>query len=182
MEDGMKVNNEQEIRNAECIILGLLSREAQNRYTIFQALNGKKQIALLALRNLEDRQLITTYIINGRRNYHITSEGEAQLDAWLTSPLTNEEMLLNREIPMVRFLFAEGRMPAEDVLTWLNDYETQVEYYMQLFDCWTQPEVLSKHQQLVLDATRMEIEMQHQWIQRARGSLMASDPAQPEIA
>ena len=180
------MTDKRELTTTEFIILGLLSTGPQTGYTIIQTLgnhaNGWSASAgsiYPALRRLEQRGIIegTVEAVHTRlrRTYRITTDGEAVLDAWLKGPFTNDEMLNQREIPLIKFLFAEQRLSREDILSWLDAYEKQMQSYSKLHRFWhnAQLSVSTTHQQLLLEATDMELEMQQGWVQRARARLAA---------
>src|SRR5678816_3153215 len=129
-----------ELTTTEFIILGLLSAGPQTGYTTMQTLgdhtagwSASAGSIYPALRRLERRGLIDgtveTVHTRTRRTYRITSIGEAMLDTWLRSPFTNEEMLNQREVPLIKFLFAEQRLSRRDILEWLDAYERQMQWF-----------------------------------------------------
>lgn len=189
------MTEERELTTTEFVILGLLSTGPQTGYTIMQTLgnrsgswSGSAGSIYPALKRLEHQGIIDGTIESVhtrlRRTYRITPVGEAMLDVWLTSPLTNDEILNQREIPLIKFLFAEQRLSREDILNWLDSYEKQMQMYSKLHRFWNtaQLSVSSTHQQLLLEATDMELEMQQGWVQRAREHLNAEQPALETVA
>ncbi len=171
-----------ELTTLECIVLGLLSTGPETTPAILQKLekiacqwNTSVGSIYPAFRRLEKQGMIedVSRTPHARKTYHITPEGAIRLDLWLTAPLTNDEMLNDREVPMIKFLFAEQRLSRREVLKWLEAYERQMDSYYQLHHFWhdAQIKVSSPHQQLLIQATDMELDMQRRWIQLVRQSL-----------
>jgi DNA-binding PadR family transcriptional regulator len=177
-----------DLTTAEYVILGLLSTGPQTGYTIIQTLedttsrwSASSGAIYPALRRLEKRGVIegqveTIRTMRPRKKYSLTPLGESVLDAWLTAPLTDDEMWTEREIPLIKFLFAEQRLNVEAVLLWLDTYEAHLQAYSQVHDYWhnAQLSVSTAHQQLLVRATQMELETQHNWIRLARQRLTDS--------
>jgi DNA-binding PadR family transcriptional regulator len=174
-----------ELTTMEYVILGLLSREPQTGYAIIQALDNTTQYwrassgaVYPALRRLEKSGVIQGSVeairtMRPRKRYRLTSLGESLLDVWLTAPLTDEELWDQREIPLIKFLFAEQRLSTIEVLVWLDTYERQLNAYHEIHRYWltAQLSVSSIHQQLLVQATQMELDKQHDWIRLARQRL-----------
>ncbi len=187
-----------ELTTMEYVILGLLSSAPQTGYAIIHTFqtttyywSASSGAIYPALRRLERRGVIQGNVeairtMRPRKIYRLTPLGESLLDVWLTAPLTDEELWNEREIPLVKFLFAEQRLSTTEVLAWLDAYERSLAAYHEIHRYWltAQLSVSSTHQQLLIQATQMELEKQHAWIRLARTRLTAereaastSDPA-----
>ena len=180
-------NPQRELTTMEYAILGLLDIEPQTGYAIIRTLDGTTYqwsasagAVYPALRRLEKSGLIhgsidATRAMRPRKTYHLTPLGESLLGVWLTAPLTDNELWNEREIPLIKFLFAERRLSTSEILAWLDGYERQLTAYQEVHNYWlnAQLSVSSTHQQLLVQATQMELEKQHNWIRLARRRLMA---------
>jgi DNA-binding PadR family transcriptional regulator len=172
------------LRNPEFIILGMLSRAPQTRYGLRLSLNMRSELVRSSLSKLEEGRLIAASIEQAHWIYSITPLGQTALDAWIRSPFTNSEILRRREILMIKFLFAEGRLSSAELLDWLTEYQTQLEVTERLYSLWQDLDdgILSLHQQLMMAASHMEIEMQRAWIEKARARLCAAASISPALA
>ena len=185
----MNNDTRRELTTSEFIILGLLSITPQTGYGIIGTLehlssrwSASAGSVYPALKRLERQGLIAgtveiVYEARGRKIYRITPEGEAELDNWLRSPLDPNEILGARDMALMKFLFSEKRLPREEVLAWLDTYEQGAATYdaSHSYLHSAMMDVASIHQQLVVEATRMELDMQRSWIQLARQRLESTD-------
>jgi hypothetical protein len=88
--------------------------------------------------------------------------------------LTRQEVLLERDVVLTKFLFIEGRLTHQEILAWLDHYEQETEAYLTVLETTSMPElqsVATVHQQLISQAFEMEMKMQREWIQMARRRL-----------
>lgn len=193
----MTTEMKRELTTTEYIILGLINSAPQTGYGIIGTLenvtsrwSASAGAIYPALKRLERQGLIEGTVemvheVRGRKVYRITPAGETLLDNWLRSPLAPNDILGERETALIKFLFAEQRLPREEVLAWLDTYEEGAATYDATHSLWQKAmlNVASLHQQLVVEATQMELNMQRSWIQRARERLQLdakSEPVKPE--
>lgn len=176
---------ERDFTPLEYIVLGLISIEPQSGYSIISTLetgvsrwSASPGSIYPILKRLEKQALIEgeleiVYETRPRKMYRLTPSGGSALDDWLRGPLRWSEVLEERDIVLIKFLFMEKRLPRADVLAWLDAYESLTDSYdaqQRVFY-----EVLmtgsSLHQQLIHEITLMELNMQRTWIQLARRRL-----------
>ncbi|MCC7449256.1 MAG: PadR family transcriptional regulator [Anaerolineae bacterium] len=171
----------------EYAAIGLIGMQPQSGYSIintfatgFYRWSASPGAIYPMLKRLEKHGIIAGKLemiheTRPRKVYTLTPHGEAILDEWLRAPLERSEVAEERDVAMMKFLFAEKRLTRAEVLAWLDNYEATVESYRQMFELQRSPElsVWSLHQQLVAEASRMEVDMQRAWIQRARSLLQA---------
>jgi DNA-binding PadR family transcriptional regulator len=170
----------------EYAVLGLISTEPQSGYSIITVFDREVYHRWSAspgsiypmLKRLEKRQLIAGELDNARETrprkmYRLLPEGERVLDEWLAVLPTKFEVSEERDIALLKFLFAEKRLPRAQVLAWLDAYEKAANDYEYMFRTQRNPESRdwSLHQQLVVEAAIMEINMLRTWIQLARSRL-----------
>ena len=177
-----------ELTTTEYIILGLINNAPQTGYGIIGTLetiasrwSASSGAIYPALKRLERQGLISGTVemvheARGRKVYQITPDGLDALDSWLRTPVDANEIIGERDMALVKFLFAEKRLTREEVLAWLDAYERSAEIYNATHSLWHQAmmSVASVHQQLVEEATQMELNMQRSWIQLARERLGAA--------
>jgi DNA-binding PadR family transcriptional regulator len=130
------------------------------------------------LKRLEKRGIIAgeldvVYETRPRKMYTLTPLGAEILDEWLSASPSKFDVSEERDITLLKFLFAEGRLSRTQVLAWLDAYEAWVNDYERMFRLQRNPESTdwSPHQQLVVEAMIMEINMQRTWIGVARSRL-----------
>ena len=176
-----------ELTTTEYVILGLLSTAPQTGYTIIHTLemtdsgwSASSGSIYPALRRLERLGVIqgdleVMHTTRLRKVYKITDRGESVLDSWLRSVPRVD--LSNHDIPLIKFLFAERRLSRDEVLRWLDDYEHCMDAFEGTHRAWHSAQfgVSSVHQQLLLQATMMQWQMQRDWIQLARQRLLVSE-------
>lgn len=177
--------NERELTTLEYYVLGLISVEPQSGYSIITYFeddwwrwHGSSSpgsiypvLKRLEQQNIIDGELESIYETRPRKMYTLTPLGESLLDAWLRAPISKDEAAEDRSILMTKFLFAEKRMTRDEILVWLDNYEQATDHYLTLLRMNRNPQaesVWSLHQQLILEATLMELNMQRTWIQMAR--------------
>jgi DNA-binding PadR family transcriptional regulator len=177
-----------ELTTLEYTILGLLSVAPQTGYSIIGALEkGSYRLSTStgsiypALKRLERHNIVcgeleAVYETRPRKVYKLTPLGGELLDAWLREPLSLSEILEDRQVALTKFLFLEKRVSREEVLAWLEAYEKATDSYdvthRIMFDA--QMSLSSVHQQLVIEASMMELNMQRAWIKLARERLAST--------
>jgi DNA-binding PadR family transcriptional regulator len=174
-----------ELTTLEYTILGLLSITPLTGYSVIGALEkGSYRLSTStgsiypALKRLERHNVIAgeleaVYETRPRKVYKLTPLGGELLDAWLREPLSLSEILEERDIALTKFLFLEKRVSREEVLAWLDAFEKATDSYDATHRIWydVQMDVSSVHQQLVIEASMMELNMQRAWIKLARERL-----------
>jgi DNA-binding PadR family transcriptional regulator len=187
MSEYMEFELDRGLTTLEHIVLGLIGEARQSGYSIISALEagthrwsaspGSIYPMLKRLEKLGciEGELELIYETRPRKMYRLTPLGEQLLDAWLRGPLPWNEVLDERDIVLIKFLFMEKRLSRDEVLDWLATYERLTEAYdapRRVFH-----EALLKgsslHQQLIHEVTLMELNMQRTWIQMARRRLEA---------
>jgi PadR family transcriptional regulator PadR len=183
-----------ELTTLEYIVLGLISVSPQSGYSIITTLENSASrwsaspgAIYPILKRLENQDLIAgeldmVYETRPRKLYRLTPQGETVLDDWLQGPLTPTQILEERDVALLKFLFAEHRLTRDQVLTWLDVYEEQTETYDAPRRVMAEVliEESSLHQQLIHEMTVMELNMQRTWIQLARRRLLAAPPVDDE--
>ncbi|MBN1679294.1 MAG: PadR family transcriptional regulator [Anaerolineae bacterium] len=178
----MSTTPDRELTTLECIVLGLINEEPQSGYSIISTLeqgthrwSASPGSIYPILKRLEKQQLIVgelemVYETRPRKMYHLMPSGETALDIWLTSELRPNEVLDERDLVLIKFLFMEKRLSPDDIFAWLESYEQ----LLDTFDIQRRVfyEVIagdaSLHQQLIHEVTIMELNMQRTWVQLAR--------------
>jgi DNA-binding PadR family transcriptional regulator len=177
---------ERDLTTLEHIVLGLIAEEPQSGYSIISALESGSQrwsaspgAIYPILKRLEAQECITgelelVYETRPRKMYTLTDYGADLLDQWLRAPLSRSEVLDERDIVLAKFLFMEKRLPHADVLAWLDEYErltNEFDPYSRVIHNTFIDGTPSLHQQLIHEASMMELNMQRTWIQMARRRL-----------
>jgi DNA-binding PadR family transcriptional regulator len=169
----------------EYVVLGLIGTEPQSGYsliTFFESgvyrWSASPGSIYPMLKRLEQQGIIAgrlemEYETRPRKMYTLTPLGESLLDDWLRAPLANTEIGQERDIVLLKFLFSEKRLTRDEVLAWLDGYEKATETYIAMSNMQRDPNAKewSVHQQLVIEASFMELEMQRTWIRQARQRL-----------
>jgi len=185
----MSVDVERELTTLEHIVLGLVGEGPQSGYSIISALEtgihrwsaspGSIYPILKRLEKLGciEGELEVVHETRPRKMYRLTERGEDLLVNWLRAPLPWSEVLDERDVVMIKFLFMEKRLPRVEVLAWLAEYERLTEAYdaprRMFYEALIQG-AASLHQQLIHEATLMELNMQRTWIQMARRRLQTA--------
>lgn len=184
---------ERELTTLEHIVLGLIAREPQSGYSIISLLetgshrwSASPGAIYPILKRLEKQKCITgelelVYETRPRKMYTLTAHGAVLLDQWLRAPLSWTEIMDERDVVMIKFLFMEQRLPRETVITWLDDYEAMTNEYDPGQRTFLSPaeEPLTLHQELIHEATMMELNMLRTWIQMARRRLHSERQRDP---
>lgn len=181
----MSPKQARELTTLEHIVLGLISIEPQSGYSIISTLevnttrwSASPGSIYPILKRLEKQELIVgelemVYETRPRKMYTLTPEGEEALDTWLRGTLTWGEVLDERDVVLIKFLFMETRLPRAEVIAWLGEYERLTDEYDAPRRIFAE-ELMSGstlHQQLIHEVTLMELNMQRTWIQLARRRL-----------
>lgn len=179
-----------ELTTLEYFILGILSITPQSGYSIIGALesgvhrwSASPGAIYPALKRLEQQEVIggaleMQYETRPRKIYSLTPFGEELLDTWLHTPLSSHEVIEEHDIVLLKFLFTEKRMTRAEVLAWLDAYEQSIVTYESIRREVTDT-ILgypTAHQELLLTAILLELDMQRQWIKMARERLLQADP------
>ncbi len=140
------MTDKHELTTTEFIILGLLSTGPQTGYTIIQTLGDHA---------------------NGWR----TSAGSI----YPALRRLEQRGIIEGTVEAVHTRLRRTYRITTDGEAVLDAYETQMQSYSKLHRFWhnAQLSVSTTHQQLLLEATDMELEMQRGWVQRARARLAA---------
>jgi DNA-binding PadR family transcriptional regulator len=185
----MASETERELTTMEQIILGLINEQPQSGYSIISALevgthrwSASPGSIYPILKRLEkmgyiEGELEIVYETRPRKMYHLTPRGEEMLDNWLRAPLPWNEVLDERDVVLIKFLFMEKRLPRAEVLAWLDEYERLTEAFDAPRRVYLEALMSgsSLHQQLIHEVTLMELNMQRTWIQVARRRLQNDD-------
>ncbi|MCD4685627.1 MAG: PadR family transcriptional regulator [Anaerolineae bacterium] len=181
----MSPKQARELTTLEQIVLGLISIEPQSGYSIISSLetntprwSASPGSIYPILKRLEKQGLIVgelemVHETRPRKMYTLTPEGEAAVDAWLRGPLTWGEVLDERDVVLIKFLFMEKRLSRAEVITWLDEYERLTDEYDAPRRTFAEALISGStlHQQLIHEVTLMELNMQRTWIQLARRRL-----------
>jgi DNA-binding PadR family transcriptional regulator len=177
----------------EYIVLGLIGEAPQSGYSIIAVLeagthrwSASPGSIYPILKRLEKHGCITgeleiVHETRPRKMYSLAPFGEEILDSWLKKEPDWNEVLDERDIALIRFLFAEKRLTHEEVIAWLDAYEKLTDSYdvqQRIFRELVMGEA-SLHQQLIHEMTMMELNMQRTWIQMARRRLQMQDHSAP---
>jgi PadR family transcriptional regulator AphA len=185
----MATEFERDLTILEYVVLGLISTGPQSGYSIittfdedvYRRWSASPGTIYPMLKRLEKGGIIAgelegVHETRPRKVYRLLPAGERLLDAWLAAAPTKFDVSEERDIALLKFLFAETRFPREDVLVWLDEYEQATNDYEYMFRTQRNPESedWSLHQQLVVEASIMEINMLRTWIQLARSRLLSA--------
>lgn len=187
---------ERDLTTLEYVVLGLIGVEPQSGYSIITTMesgvhrwSASPGSIYPMLKRLERQGIIMgeldiVYETRPRKLYRLTPAGEALLDSWLRSPLLPASLLEERDVALLKFLFMEKRMSREEVIAWLDSYEQAINSYdlarRTFYDLAMQQS--SVHQQLILEATMMDLNTQRTWVQIARRRLQNGLPRPPSNA
>ncbi|MBN1563833.1 MAG: PadR family transcriptional regulator [Anaerolineae bacterium] len=185
---------DRELTTLEHIVLGLIAEEAQSGYSIISALESGSHrwsaspgSVYPILKRLEAQACIVgelelVYETRPRKMYTLTDHGSVLLDQWLRAPLSWSEVLDERDVVLVKFLFMEKRLPRAAVIGWLDAYEQLTDEFdpdSRIFHDAFSERPPSLHQQLIHEATMLELNMQRSWIQMTRRRLQ-TEPERTE--
>lgn len=179
---------ERELTTLEYLVLGVLSFGPQTGYSIILMFEmdywrGSTSPGSVypILKRLEQSGIIEGEVemvheARSRKMYQLTNDGEDLLDEWLNAPFDKSDVAEEYNTVLMKFMFAERRFTHEQVMDFLARYERGVDEYMTMLTLSRFPsdEVWSLHQQLILEANLMELNMQRTWIQMARQRLQMS--------
>jgi DNA-binding PadR family transcriptional regulator len=172
---------DRDLTTLEYVVLGFISVEAQSGYSIISTLeagvhrwSASPGAIYPILKRLEQIGLIDGVLempneARARKMYRLSDEGSTRLDEWLLAPLNNRELLEERDITLLKFLFLEKRLSHAQIMAWLEAYRAGTAHYkvarQQILD-YAVPQV-SAHQRLIWESTLMDLEMQERWIEQA---------------
>lgn len=178
-----------ELTVLEYVVLGLISTGPQSGYSIITTFDREVYRRWSAspgaiypmLKRLEKRGVIVgelegAHRTRPRRMYSLTPHGGQLLDEWLRARPSKTDVTEERDITLLKFLFAEKRLPRKEVLAWLAALEAALHDYELMFYTQRNPESSdwSPHQQLVVEAMIMEINLQRAWAIMARSRLQGA--------
>ena len=134
---------QQNLTTLEYALLGLISMSPMTGYDVHKVFNttpfghfssspGAIYPALnrLARRGLLDASMDTKKEARPRRIYALTKAGEEALEAWLSQPVSRDELIRMSGAPILRFNFAWGRLSRSKVLAYLETYRRVVAAYI----------------------------------------------------
>jgi DNA-binding PadR family transcriptional regulator len=176
---------ERNLTTQEYVALGLTSMAPQSGYSILSAfdlgafrLSSSPGSIYPMLKRLERNGLMTGKVetlheTRARKMYSPTPLGEQLLDEWLRLPVSAEDVFTGKDLLLMKFLFMERRLSRAEVITWLANYAEALELHEQLLRVLRDPEMKewSLHQQLLIEATIMDLNVQRTWIGVARQRL-----------
>ena len=175
-----------DLTTLEYMVLGQISLQPQSGYSIITTYesdlyrwSASPGSIYPILKRLEKQGILTSelemvYETRPRKVYSLTPLGEKMLDEWLKRPLTRQEVTVERDLVLRKFLLIEYRLTRQEVLAWLDNYEQETEGQQMILEIQNIPEIKdlrSVHYQLFIEAVEMELEMQRRWIQMARRRL-----------
>ncbi len=187
---------DRDLTDLEYAILGLIGTTPQSGYSLIswfehslRRWSASPGSIYPTLKRLEQAGIIvgtleTICKTHPRKVYSLTARGEALLDNWLRLPLTIADILDNHDVTMSKFLFAEYRLPRDEILIWLDSYEKCADTLSstrRLFHNMVTG-ISSTHQRLISEATMMELNLRREWIQLARQSLVNEPETKPKSA
>lgn len=181
----MSKDDHRELTTLEYMVLGLMSFEPQSGYSIISTFEADYWRGSTSpgsvypiLKRLEQLDIITGEVemvheTRARKMYTLTPYGHQLLVDWLKAPIDKQEIAEDHDTILMKFVFAEKCLTPKEILDWLDNYEQALEYYVNLLEINRNPSFVgwSIHQQLLLEATQMELNMQRTWIQMARRRL-----------
>ena len=176
---------ERELTVLEHIVLGLIGEAPQSGYSIISTLetgihrwSASPGSIYPILKRLEKLgciagELEIIYEMRPRKMYTLLPLGDELLNAWLRAPLSWGEILDERDVVLIKFLFMEKRLTRDEVIAWLDQYERLTRAYDAPRRAFHKALMSgsSLHQQLIHEVTLMELDMQITWIQMARQRL-----------
>jgi PadR family transcriptional regulator AphA len=181
----MAIELGRELTVLEHIVLGLIGEAPQSGYSIISTLetgihrwSASPGSIYPILKRLEKLgcivgELEIIYETRPRKMYTLLPLGEELLDTWLRAPLSWSEILDERDVVLIKFLFMEKRLTRDEVIAWLDQYERLTRAYDAPRRAFHKALMSgsSLHQQLIHEVTLMELDMQITWIQMARQRL-----------
>jgi DNA-binding PadR family transcriptional regulator len=186
----MTIVLERELTTLEYMVLGMVGVAPQSGYTIMSALDSGIYSYRSAspgsvypmLKRLERVGILASELemiheTRPRKMYTLTPLGEELLNKWLRAPVTKNDVSEDRDITLMKFLFAEQRLSHGEIMGWLDSYWAAVDTYEKLLRAMRDPTLSdwSVHQRLILEASLMDLDMQRGWIKRAREQLGKED-------
>jgi DNA-binding PadR family transcriptional regulator len=182
-----------DLSNQEYLVMGLIGMAPQSGYTIINYFeddvyrwSASPGSVYPMLKRLEKQKLVAgelemVHETRPRKIYTLTPLGERVLDSWLRQPPDMPPLHENREMALLKFLFMEKRLPLEEIVYWLKNYQDSLDMYdygRRLFNTQSlkaleEYNLSIVHLQLVLEATIMEVNTVRTWIQMALARLEA---------
>ncbi len=183
----MSTKVQRDLTTLEYMVLGLISINPQSGYSIITVFesdiyrwSASPGSIYPILKRLEKQgflagELEVVHETRPRKMYNLTPLGEETLDEWLRRSLTKREVSVERDIVLRKFLIAENRLTHPEIMAWLDDYEEGNKAYKLMVDIPSESglDQASIHYQLLVEAVKLELEMQQTWIETARRRLTA---------
>lgn len=189
-----------DLTNQEYLVLALLGGAPRSGYTIISYLQDRTYswssspgTIYPMLKRLEKLKIIAgelemVHETRPRKIYTLTPLGKELLDNWLREPPEMPPLYEKREMALIKFLFMKGRLSNEGIIKWLDDYRERLDMYdygRRVFSDATikvmdEFDLSSIHEQLVLEATIMEVNAHRAWIEMARARIEAAGRATGE--
>ena len=128
--------------NLEFALLGLLRQKPQSGYdlrktfasTAMRHYSDSPGSIYPALRRLQSRGWITADAKptdgRGRQVFHPSPGGEAALVAWLSQPVTRDDVVWRLPELMLRFAFMDGNVPRSTAVGFLDQFERALSSYV----------------------------------------------------
>jgi DNA-binding PadR family transcriptional regulator len=172
----------EQLTTLEYALLGLISMSPMTGYDVhkvfyttpfghFSSSPGAIYPALnrLARRGLLDASMDTKKEARPRRVYVLTETGEEALEAWLRQPVTRDELIRMSGAPILRFNFAKDRLSINEILSYLESYQSVVAAYIDELliydDQLAAPEML--HNRLALHHGIRRYRSELEWVTSA---------------
>jgi PadR family transcriptional regulator, regulatory protein AphA len=192
-ETGMNdtIDYDYDLSHQEYLVLGLIGMGPQSGYGIISYFednvyrwSASPGSVYPMLKRLEKQKIILgdlemVYEARPRKMYTLTALGDQVLDDWLHQPPDMPPLHMNREMSLLQFLFMENRLPLEDIIYWLKNYQDSLDMYdygRRLFtglslEVMEEYELPRLHHQLVMEETLMEINTLRTWLQMTQARL-----------
>ncbi|HEX3054496.1 MAG TPA: PadR family transcriptional regulator [Aggregatilineaceae bacterium] len=169
----------------EYSVLGLLGIGPQSSYSLVsmfsvrpRRLHARHHLIRQILKRLERAEIILSELdisseSNPQKIYSLTPTGEMLLDNWLKKPVTMVDILDIPDVLLNKFLFMEHRLSRQDILTWLDSYEQNLDMIHSIRSYFSDTGIESgwAHEKLTFQYTLMEFEMRRTWLQQARQAI-----------
>jgi len=187
--------DKRELTPLEYVVLGLLGVRPQSGYDIINYFSPAGTYSWSAspgsiypvLKRLEKQGIIEGELemereLRPRKVYRLSALGAELLDNWLREVPKILPLYEQRELALWRFQFMEGRLTRQEIVRWLDAYLDALRIYDAGRRFWSDATLAamsehgqeSVHQQLILEATLMEVNTLRTWLEMARARLVAT--------
>ena len=177
-----------DLTTLEYMVLGITSIQPQSGYSILTNFESGGYLwtgsaspgsIYPMLKRLEKQGILSSELemvheTRPRKMYSLTPLGEEMLDDWLKRPLTRREVIVKHGLVLKKFLLIAERFAHQEILAWLDDYERETKEQQMILQMQDNPELRGTRTvpyQLFVEAIAMELNMQQEWIQKARERL-----------